>query len=485
MKTSIAECSDSSYSIAPDARILTGLSHWASTLGVDPENVLALCSSILGGLAAPVAMLDVPWGLVNTPKLDIVVPRSGGALPQALDCLLNAPRLVNRQILERVAGINPGELQYVLHASFASDPSKAEASSYLENLNIRDLRNELGLERDSVRPRSSETDLTPDLRQRRVESLTRPSVLLENPALADVPKLLAGCHLSHALGVGLSFESNGSPKRKQELARLAAILKGTETLLPRARFPVSIEHSRPCGLQAIFSADAESLQGQFLVLGGLLGDSLLLSNTTARCVADVNSSYFFRLFSRAVGRIIVQRRDGMPLEVGFNADESACRFQEENHQYLTECEATGLRIGDSARGLPLSLAWTLLQLRQHMHDYRPPDDGEVIAAVFATARQLLRRHCLRWVELSQAAKREEVLRRVRSIIRKIEEKGMLSFTALVRSHDKQKSSLYRPLVDVLVEAEVLERKSDGKLSIGARKFDEVSPSLFLASLADE
>ncbi|MBX3742108.1 MAG: hypothetical protein KF712_14010 [Akkermansiaceae bacterium] len=484
MKTSINEHSSGAEPPKPDARVLTGVSHWAGTLGVDTDNVLVVCSSILGGLAAPTALLDLPWGKVKVPKLDLVVPESQGALPQAMEFLLNGPRMANRQILERAAGINPGELRYVLHASFAGDPAKADTNSYLEIMNIRELRANLGFEQDDERPRSSEEDLRPDLRQRRIESLLRPAVLLESPALADVPKLLIGCHLSHALGVGMSLESTGSPKRRQELSRLLGILKGTETMLPSPKYPVSVEHSRPCGLQAIFSADNDVIQSQFADLTRLLEHSVLLSNTPARCVADVNSSYFFNLFSRVVGRVIILRRDGMPLDAGFKSDQSAFRFQEENVRYLAECDSAGVKVGASVRGLPLSLAWTFLYLRAHMREFEPPDDDEVIAAVFAAARQILRRHCLRWVELGQAARREEILRRVRSIIRKIEEKRILSFTALVRSFDQQKTSLYRPLVDVLVGAEVLGRQPDGKLVIGARKFDEVSPDLFLASLAD-
>jgi hypothetical protein len=484
MKTSITEHASGSESPEPDARVLIGLSYWADTLGVDPDNVLVLCSSILGGLAAPMALLDLPWGKVKIPKLDLVVPESQGTLPQALEFLLNGPRTANSQILERAAGVHPGELRYVLHATFAGDPSKAKADSYFESSNTMRLRANLGFDRDDGRVYSSEEDLRPDLKQRRVESITRPSVLLESPALPEIPKLLAGCHLSHALGVGLNLETNDSPKRKQELARLLGILKGTETILPSPKYPVSVEHSRPCGLQAIFSADGAILQSQFVELGRLLEHSLLLSNTSGRCVVDANSSYFFKLYSRVVGRVIILRRDGMPLDEGFRSDESAFRFQQENFQYLAECDSSGVKVGASVRGLPLSLAWTLLHLRAHMHEFQPPDDDEVIAAVFAAARQLLRRHCLRWVELSQAARREEVLRRVRSIIRKIEEKQMLSFTALVRSFDKQKTSLYRPLVDVLIEAEVLGRKPDGKLVIGAKKFEEVSSDLFLVPLAD-
>jgi len=465
----------------PDARARTGLTHWSGTLGVDPDNTLALCSSILGGLAGPVAALELPWGTVEVPKLDLVVPESQGTMPQALAFLLNGPRAANSQILERMAGINPGELRYVLHASFGGDPSKADSDSYLENFMIKDLRANLGFERDAERPGSSEEDLRPDLRQKRIESITRPSILLEAPSMADLPKLLAGCHLSHALGVGLNLEPNGSPKRKQELARLLGILKGMETILPSAKFPVSIEHSRPCGLQTIFNADTEVLQSQFAELGRLLEHSLLLSNTPARCVVDPNASYFFSLYSKVVGRTIILRRDGMPLTAGFSTDENAFRFQKENADYLAACDAAGLKIGPCVRGLPLSMAWTFLMLRAHMRTFQPPTDDEVITAVFAAAQQLLKRHCLRWVELSQAARREEVLRRVRSIVRKIEEKQMLTFTALVRSFDKQKTSLYRPLVDVLIEAEVL-GVQDGKLVIGSRKFNEVSQDLFLASM---
>src|SRR5690606_15443584 len=120
-------------------------------------------------------------------------------------------------------------------------------------------------------------------------------------------------------------------------------------ILPNSKFPVSVEHSRPCGLQAIFSADSRVLQSQFSELGRLLEHSLLLSNTLGRCAVDASSSYFFSLYSKVVGRIIILRRDGMPLDAGFKSNASAFRFQEENFRYLAECDAAGLKVGASVR----------------------------------------------------------------------------------------------------------------------------------------
>jgi hypothetical protein len=484
MNNLITENPTTSEASEPDARMLTGLVRWADMMGVDPDNVLAISSSILGGLAGPMASLDFPWGTVEVPKLDLIVPESHGVLPQALAFLLSGPRAINQQILESMAGIHPAELRHVLHGSFAGDPSKADPASYVESSNIRNLRYRLGFEDEDERPRSSEMDLAPDLRQRRIESLTRPSILLESPGLAELPKLLAGCHLSSALGVRLNLESNGSPKRKQELARLMALLHGTEMMVPASRFPAGIEHSRPCGLHAIFAADARVLRSGFTELSRLMEHSLLICNTPVRCIVDPTANHFFHFYSKVAGRIAVQRRNGMPLIATFRGNESAFRFQKENLEYLSGCDAAGPGIGACTRGLPSSLAWTFLMLRDHMHGIRPPSDDEIVTAVFAAARKLLARHGRRWVDLSEAARREQLLHRVRAIVRKIGEKRTVTFTELVHSFDNQRTSLYRPLVEVLIEAEVLEKRQ-GKLALGPRRFEEVSEDLFLVSTDGE
>ncbi|MBK1818222.1 hypothetical protein JIN84_21540 [Luteolibacter yonseiensis] len=424
------------------------------------------------------ASLRLPWGIVEIPKLNLIVPKSQGLLPQLKSHMLSPAQRINRQILETMAGINPAHLQQLRHASFAGDPSKANPHGNAESVALRDLKSGLAFDTSTGHIASAEHDLRPDPFQRRVEGITRPAILLESPAPADIAKLLSGCHLSHALGADISLDPLiTSSKRRKDLAGLLRMLDGTEIAMSSPKFPISIEHNRVAGLRAIFAANPDQLRKLLPDILPLLERSVLLANTIPQFHAHEGANYFADLFARVTSRVAIQRRNGIPLVAEFTAPESAFRFQEQNIRFIATCDAEPNHVGSSIRGLPLSLAWAFLTLRDHMHCGAVMDDEQIISTVFDAAHNLLRRHGDQMHELLEAARCEEIRNRMRAIVRKVEEKRLVSFSHLVRSFDLQKTSLYRPLVDVLVEAEVINRQSDGRLAMGTRRFEEMAPTL--------
>ncbi len=478
-------CQPTQSSPKPDARILTGIEHWAVTIGVDPDNALALVASILGGLAGPLGYIDHPWGMEGLPSLHVVVPAAEGMLPHASNVLLSPARRINRQILESMAGINPSLLNYVRHASFAGDPGKVNPHDDIESVALRDLREGAAFDPQRRHISNGEGDLDPDPIQRRVEAITRPALLLESPGLAEIPKLLSGCHLSHALGADIPLHHLlSSPKRKREIDQLARLMNGTEILMPSPKYPVSIEHNRAARLQAILRAALSVLRQLLPDIIPLLEQSLVLVNTPAVARPDPTASYFSELFGRTTSRVALLRRNGMPMVSEFTTSEASSRFQEEFSRFIAACDASPVPVGSSIRNLPQSMAWTLMMLRLHMKQNGPPGDDEVITAVFDASRNLLRRHCQQVDELLHAAEQEEMIRRARKIVRKIQEKQLITFSGLVRTFDQQRTSLYRPVVDTLVEAEVLDRQPDGKLRLGNRSFEEALPTMSFSFLAD-
>ncbi|MBX3740144.1 MAG: hypothetical protein KF712_04085 [Akkermansiaceae bacterium] len=469
----------------PDARILTGIDHWCATVGVDPDNGLTIVASVLGGLAGPAGYIDHPCGMEELPSLHLVVPATQGMLPHAVNLLFSPARRINRQILETMAGINPAALRYISHASFAGDPEKARPQDNIESVMLRDLRRGPAFDRDTNHVANGEGDLNPDPIQRRVEAITRPALMLESPALADISKLLPGCHLSHALGADIPLHALiSSPKRKKEVDQFLRLMNGTEILMPSPKYPVGVEHNRPARLQAIFRADTTTLRQLVPDIIPLLERSLLLVNTSTTTRSDPVASYFSELFGRTTTRIALLRRNGMPLVAKFATSEAASRFQLEFSRFIATCDSSPAPVGSSIRNLPQSMVWALMMLGQHMKQYQPPGDDEVITAVFDASHNLLRRHCQQVEELVHAAELDELIRRARKIVRKIQEKQLISFSGLVRTFDQQRTSLYRPVVDVLVEAEVLDRQPDGRLRLGNRSFDEALPSLSFSFLND-
>jgi hypothetical protein len=469
----------------PDARVLTGVDHWSATLGVDRDNALALVASILGGLGGFAGYIDHPCGMEELPPLHLVTPATQGMLPHAGNLLLSPARRINRQIIETMAGINPAALRYISHASFAGDPEKVRPYDNIESVMLRDLRQGPAFDLDDNRIASGEGDLDPDPIQRRVESMTRPALMLESPALADILKMLPNCHLSHALGADIPLHPLvSSPKRKKEVDQFLRLMNGTEILMPSPKHPVGIEHNRAARLQAIFRANTTTLRQLVPDIMPLLEQSLLLVNTPTTARPDPMASYFTELFGRTTSRVALLRRNGMPLVAEFATPEAASRFQVEFSRFIAACDASPVPVGSSIRNLPQSMTWALMMLRQHMKQYQPPGDDEVITAAFDASNNLLRRHCQQVEELVHAAELEELIRRARKIVRKIREKQLISFSGLVRTFDQQRTSLYRPVVDILVEAEVLNRQPDGKLRLGNRTFDEALPTLSFSFLAD-
>jgi hypothetical protein len=470
----------------PDARDLTGVVHWSASLGIDPDNALAIVASVLGGLAGPSGYIDHPCGMEELSALHLVAPAAQGMLPQAAHLLLSPARRINRQILETMAAINPAALRYIRHASFAGDPERARPRDNIESVTLRDLRRGPAFDLDSNHIANGEGDLSPDPIQRRVEAITRPALLLENPILPDIPKLLPACHLSHALGADISLHPLiSSPKRKKEVDQFLRLMNGTEILMPSPKYPVGIEHNRPARLQAIFRADMPTLRQLVPDIMPLLEQSLLLMNTPTTTRPDPTASYFGELFGRTTTRIALLRRNGMPLVTKFATTEAASRFQLEFSRFIAACDASPVPVGSSIRNLPLSMTWALMMLRQHMKQYQPPGDVEVIATVFDASHNLLHRHCQQVEKLVHAAEQDELIRRARKIVRKIQEKQLISFSGLVRTFDQQRTSLYRPVVDILIEAEVLDRQPDGRLRLGNRTFEEALPTLSFSFLTDQ
>jgi len=471
--------------LSNDARSLTGLELWATSIGIDPDNALALATSVLGGLAGPVGYIELPRGMEHLPAMHLIVPATQGMLPHASNLLLSPARRMNRQILETMAGINPAALNYIRHGSFAGDPEKARPYDDIESVLLSDLRKGPAFDLDANFICSGEFDFDPDPLQRRVEAITRPTLILESPALADIQKLLPGCHLSHTLGADISLDNLvSSPKRKKEVDQLLRLMNGTEVLMPSPKYPVSIEHNRPARLQAIFRANTVTLRQLVPDIIPLLEQSLILVNTHTPTHPNPTASYFSELFCRTTSRIAVLRRNGMPLVAKFTTSETASRFQGEFSSFIATCDASPVPIGSSIRNLPQSMTWALMMLRQHMKQYQPPGDDEVITAVFDACHHLLRRHCQQVEAVLHSAEQEELIRRARKIVRRIQEKQLISFSGLVRTFDQQRTSLYRPVVDLLVEAEVLDRQPDGKLRLGNRTFDEALPTLSFSPFAD-
>ncbi|MBX3739981.1 MAG: hypothetical protein KF712_03240 [Akkermansiaceae bacterium] len=462
---------------------MIGLPQWAKIMGADPANVLVTAATIFSGVASPFAYLKLPWGFVPLPKCHLVVPHNQGNLPFVLDHLLSPAFRANRQILANMAGINPAALNHLMYGSFAGDPGKINSRGEIEGYVLKALREGAAFDPQGSRVAGGESDLIPYPKLCRLEAITHPAILLTSPPSARLEKLLHGCHRGHALAIGIPLGSLASAsKPAKEVANLLTFMRGTEIEVPQPVHPVGIEPHRTAGVQAVFREDPNLLRQLQPPLEPVLNETLLLTNTLPEFAVSEESTNFSTLYSTAISRAIILRRNSVPMEASFSTPAHACRFQKRFLDHQAACDASDVTIGSSVRNLPLTLAWFLLTLRGHMHGRALPTDDAIIEAVFASSSALLERHCRAMTDLRHAAERDELLKRVKAIVRKVAEKQLVTESQLARSFNDQRIGLYRPLVQLLIEEKVLSITAEGTLRIGSRSLDDALPKLLLTSI---
>ena len=130
----------------------------------------------------------------------------------------------------------------------------------------------------------------------------------------------------------------------------------------------------------------------------------------------------------------------------------------------------------------MTLAWFLLAVRKHMRGRTRPSDEAVVESVFSASANLLERHRRATTDLYDAARRDEFLKRVKDVVRKVAEKQIVTESQLARSFDNQRIGLYRPIVRLLIKESVLSTTREGKLCIGSRRLHEALPKLLLTSV---
>jgi hypothetical protein len=455
---------------------------WAVTLGTNADNVLAMAASILTGMAGPGATLRLPWGNVPLQGLNLLVRDGHGNTSMALETLLSPLRIFNLQVLQSMAGTNRKMLDHLQAGSFATSPARANPNGSTESKALQELRNKIMPER-SYEEISSSSDLTPSATVLRLEAMRRPALLLEGARLSELKTLLLGCHRLSALAVlRLAPELDG-PDRKKLLVTLTDLMDGIELKIPQGRTIQGIELNHPAKVNAIFRIDGPTWERLHNESPQLLERSLLVADDTPAGSHDIRAAgaaAFNDFYSAAINEIGVTRRDGLFLQVGFGSKD-AVMFQKNLLSYNTACEVLTPDVGLAVSNLPMALAWSLLALRRQMtaqHTAHAPTDAQIIEFSFAAAGRLLARHHGYLANIESAATRESMLAIAGRLVFKVRGKGPISERNLVRSFTCQKLSIYRPVIDALVNEQVLEVTPEGLLQLGRRSFEDVQPTLW-------
>lgn len=458
------------------------ISSWAGTLGTNPDNTMAMAASLMTGMAGPGATLRMPWGNVPLQGLNLLLRDGQGTTSQALETLLSPLRLFNLRILETMAGVNRRMLDHLQAGTFATSPAKPNPNGRIESVGLQRLRDDI-MPEQSYKEVTSASDLSPEAAVLRMESMRRPALLLEGARLSELKTLLLGCHRLSALTVLRLAPELDSPDKKKLLATLTELLDGCELKIPQGRTIHGIELNHPAKLNAIFRLDQTTWERLHDDAPQLLERSLLVADETPAAVHDIRAegaAAFCEFYMAAINEIGVTRRDGLFLQVGFGSTDAAVAFQQNLLDHQTACNALTQEVGPAVRNLPTALAWSLLMLRRQMtgqHTAHAPTDAQIIELGFAAAGRLLARHHGYLANMESSARWAGISALAAQVVLKVRGKGPITKRDLIRCFNSHKTSRYQPVIDILVEEQVLEFAPGRMLRLGSRSLDEIQPNV--------
>jgi hypothetical protein len=382
-----------------------------------------------------------------------------------------------------MAGVNRKMLDHLQAGTFATNPARIDPNGRIESIGLQKLQDSIVPEH-SWKDVSSASDLSPEAAVLRMESMRRPTLLLEGARLSELKTLLLGCHRLSALAILRLAPELDSPDKKKLLATLTELMDGCELKIPQGRTVHGIELNYPAKVNAIFRLDQPTWERLHDEAPQLLERGLLVADDTPTASHEIRAegaAAFNQFYTTAINEIGVTRRDGLFLQVGFGSTHAAVAFQKNMLDHQAACNALTQEVGPAARNLPVALAWSLLVLCRQMtgqHAAYAPTDKQIIELSFAAASRLLARHHGYLANIESAATRESMLAIAGRLVFKVRGKGPISERHLVRSFTCQKLSIYRPVIQALIDEQVLELTPEGLLQLGRRPFEDAQPALW-------
>lgn len=451
-----------------------GIAGFAKELGVDEDFAVAVCCSILAGIAGPEGYLETPWGPGRLPKLDLLTTKDSSPGARLIGCLTDPVERINGRLAHNMARCNPDAIEFLAFGAFSGDASKKpplEARDATLRRNLAFLTSKEGLK----------GDLVIDATARRVEAILHPGILLRRAAGRDLPRLLDDCHYRSALVVepslGLGREGSEPAKAIREfLLLLVGALTRNRSSSGRSRKGVG-----PARGQVILTLGREELGALNGTAAVLLDRMLWISPNVGKPVASAKpdgASIFLDAYERTIRKVVELRREGHALLVQFESPEMRTRFHDELKVYEKGVATMRSNPGESAARLPEALFWGLWFLRRSLPQGSRVSDDALITAVFASATRLAANHNRQVLVLRNSGLVTDALQIARRAVRELSTRmAPLKIRDLTRMFSQQKKERFVPILDALVEAGVLIKDSTGAYLLGSVEIDEVADLL--------
>lgn len=476
-----------------------GLDDFAGGCGTSSDEVLAVISFLLVGMAGSEAWLGGHYDGAPLGKLDLLVRRRDGALGRMAGQLVAKLRGLNRSLTAGMADYSMDWIQLTRRGAFAGGSSAKfadpEDTRKARERLLRDLR-------ESEAKSSLEGDLENEKEALRIEALLHPQFLLESVRCRDLEVALDLCHQRTAVVVGLKTRSSrAGSEPAREFRSLLDLMEGLATPCWEGGAKGATTRSRVTPLKAHVLLDAEdddlSLMARLLPE---LAESFLWltpSRTTApkpprrpsETATIGRSKELMDLFTKAAMEILSQRRIGATVTATFSVGNGALeltgywRVMERFRRWIGYLgNRHQLDPGPVVFELPGALVFGLGFLCRQSGTTLAPPPG-VMAEAFRSARRLARRHCRALALHLKAQQVGQGLELARGIVSNLEEKGPMKLRQLVRCFGDQRRERFDPVIGALIELGVLAWRDDGMMESGKVEISEVENRLGEALLA--
>jgi hypothetical protein len=443
-----------------------GLNGFARTLGVAPDSVLAVTSTLLAGLAGSEAWLQAPWGKTRLAKLDLLTSKEDFGMQRLIDCLTAPLSLMNRRLVEKAGLVSPDGIDLVTSGPFASAAAAKTADPEMRDKALRRYQEALTPVFGPGESGLLRQDLAYDPVPHRREALLYPQFLLKGVDGRSLKPLVEACHRRTALVVqptlGLAREGT-EPSRVIKL--LFSLLDGMIVKKRSGPLDRRRDSSLPAKAHALLSLAKDEI-GVLASMGvGHLNRFLWVAESVPQPGKPGDGDaceVFLAAWQNAHTEILELRRDGRALMIPFESGAGLAAFEKESRRYEAEIIQTAAEAEAWARGLPQAIFWSLAFLRPSIPGDHGMDDDSLTAAAFAAARRLVRNHHDQARSIFNAQLLEERRALAGRIVEEVSRaQSPMTFRDIVRCFSIQTKERFTRVIEALIEAGVLSRDENG------------------------
>jgi hypothetical protein len=449
------------YSMQPFDPSTLGISAFAAAHAIDVDHLLVLQSSVLAGIAG---IDPYRYSFTSSP---VILPASAGNSRRVLEKLTVSARLLHRssvgkrryiRVRDAAKVLNVDEslmLRSYVHAAASSPQRSPEPlDHHLEDYSIPD----------------SEI---------RLEAELRPGFLVDSLDPRRLEAILAVCHRCEGFYAASSITSLPAAKKDRQkwVERICRFLDGTTIPGRPGLDPGGASDLLSARLQMVLMLGREDLGWLLTECESLLSRCLLLPVETGSPAPDpadkdddAGSDQYLDRFEAACRIAIASRRtDQIAVIEGWHSTEAEREFEKGCIAHARQVSSDPL----IAECQPLVRLPEFLAFGIRLLGWKRNVDDFILETVFPAARRIAEAQSRAVAAHRQADEVDDILELAKKLLKVVGKKQPVTFRDLVRSFDRQRVSIYRPVIDVLLVHRVLTGDPASGFSIGSRALDEI------------